>query len=174
MIITPKSAKERGMIHNFRDENIQKQQAGFDLTLESVFQFSSQGAVDFDNSERKIASCNKIEYDQAGWARLGKGVYKITLNEKFKMPPDAAGFCLTRTTMLRNGAYLVSGLWDPGFEGKVEMLLVVENPFGISLKEYARVGQIFFIRMEDAAESLYSGIYKNLEDKGGASHAIKK
>ena len=173
MIITPKNAKERGYIHNFRDENTQKQQAGFDLSLESVFQFSSEGAVDFDNKERKIANCRKIEYENS-WVKLGKGVYKITLNEKFKMPPDAAGFCLTRTTMLRNGAYLVSGLWDPGFEGKVEMLLVVENPFGISLKEHARVGQIFFIRMEGNAESLYSGIYKNLEDKGGASHAVKK
>ncbi|MCX6774044.1 MAG: deoxyuridine 5'-triphosphate nucleotidohydrolase [Candidatus Micrarchaeota archaeon] len=173
MIITPKSAKEKGYIHNFRDENTQKQQAGFDLTLESIFQFSSGGAVDFDNKERKIADCTKIEY-QDSWAKLAKGVYKITLNEKFKMPSDAAGFCLTRTTLLRNGAYLVSGLWDPGFEGKVEMLLVVENPFGIILKEHARVGQIFFIRMEDNAESLYSGIYKNLEDKGGSSHAVKK
>ena len=172
MIITTKKVEAHGIIGNMRDASVQKQQAGFDLTLESVYEFLSGGAADFNNKERKIADCKKMEYKN-GWVELGKGAYKVTLNETFKVPADAAGFCLTRTTLIRNGAYLITGLWDPGFEGKVEMLLVVENPFGIRLKEHARVGQIYFLRMEGDAEQLYQGIYKNLEQKGGASHAIK-
>ncbi len=172
MILTTKKVEAHGIINNMRDANVQKQQAGFDLTLESVYEFLSGGAADFDNKERKIADCKKMEYKD-GWVGLGKGAYKVTLNERFKVPADAAGVCLTRTTLIRNGAYLITGLWDPGFEGKVEMLLVVENPFGIRLKEHARIGQIYFLRMEGEAEQLYQGIYKNLEQKGGTSHAIK-
>jgi dUTP pyrophosphatase len=172
MILTTKKVEEHGIIHNMRDANVQKQQAGFDLTLEAVYEFLSGGAVDFDNKERKMADCKKLDFKD-GWLDLRKGAYKITLNERFKVPADAAGFCLTRTTLIRNGAYLITGLWDPGFEGKVEMLLVVENQFGIKLKEHARVGQIYFIRMESAAEKLYEGVYKNLEHKGGTSHANK-
>jgi dUTP pyrophosphatase len=170
MIITTKKVEEHGIIHNMRDASVQRQQAGFDLTLESVYEFLSGGAADFDNKDRKMADCRKIDYKD-GWLSLNKGSYKVTLNERFKVPADAAGFCLTRTTLIRNGAYLITGLWDPGFEGKVEMLLVVENPFGIRLKEHARVGQIYFLRMEGAAEKLYEGAYKNLENKGGTSHA---
>ena len=172
MILTTKKVEAHGIINNMRDASVQKQQAGFDLTLESIYEFASGGAVDFDNKERKIADCKKIEFTN-GWAELKKGSYKITLNERFKVPADAAGLCLTRTTMIRNGAYLITGLWDPGFEGKVEMLLVVDNPFGIKLKEHARVGQIYFLRMESAAEKLYEGIYKDLDSKGGTSHANK-
>jgi dUTP pyrophosphatase len=150
----------------------QFQPCGIDVTLREAYAFSSAGKIDFDNKERKIADCKKIEYKD-GWVALGKGAYKVTLNEMFKVPVDAAGVCLTRTTLIRNGAYLITGLWDPGFEGKVEMLLVVENPFGIRLKEHARVGKIYFLRMEGEAEQLYQGIYKNLEQKGGASHAVK-
>jgi dUTP pyrophosphatase len=172
MILTTKKIEEHGIIRNMKDANVQRQQAGFDLTLESIFEFASGGAVDFDNKERKIADCKKIGFSN-GWAELKKGSYKVTLNERFKVPADVAGLCLTRTTMIRNGAYLITGLWDPGFEGKVEMLLVVENPFGIRLKEHARVGQIYFLRMESAADKLYEGIYKDLDSKGGASHANK-
>jgi dUTP pyrophosphatase len=172
MILTTKKVEAHGIISNMRDASVQKQQAGFDLTLESAYEFISGGAADFDNKERKIADCKKMEYKD-GWLDLKQGAYKVTLNERFKVPADAAGVCLTRTTLIRNGAYLITGLWDPGFEGKVEMLLVVENPFGIRLKEHARVGQICFLRMEGEAEQLYQGIYKNLEKKGGASHAVK-
>jgi len=54
---------------------------------------------------------------------------------------------------------VVSALWDPGYEGKGEGLLIVENPYGIVLEKDARIVQLIFIRLESKPESEYRGVY---------------
>ena len=59
------------------------------------------------------------------------------------------------------GAFTQNGVWDAGFSGKGEFILVVQNDKGIKVKENARIIQLVFFRV-DETES-YNGIYKNLK-----------
>ncbi|MEM0319986.1 MAG: hypothetical protein QXS67_01040, partial [Candidatus Nezhaarchaeales archaeon] len=66
---------------------------------------------------------------------------------------------LPRSSLMRMGATIISALWDPGYEGRGEGLLLVENPYGIILERNARVIQLIFVRLESEPESEYRGSY---------------
>lgn len=77
------------------------------------------------------------------------------------MPNNLTALAFTRTSLLRMGAFTANGAWDAGFCGKSEFVLIVENPFGIELKQNARVVQLVLMPV-DETES-YNGIYKHLK-----------
>jgi dUTP pyrophosphatase len=137
----------------------QYQPAGIDVTLKEVRKFDSPGRIDFDNSTRKISDSSVIEY-RNDEVHLEPGPYKVIFNEYVKIPPDVAAICLPRSSLLRCGADLNCALWDPGYEGRSEALLIVYNKHGITLKKNAKIGQLVFIRLAEKANSLYEGRYK--------------
>lgn len=137
----------------------QYQPCGVDITLKEAYTFGESGKVDFDNKERKIPKTEPIPFvnDEAA---LAPGAYKVIFNEYVKIPKDVAGFCFPRSSMLRCGATLECAVWDPGYEGRSEALLLVSNPHGIVLKRNAKIGQMVFVKLVEPASELYSGIYK--------------
>ena len=149
--------------------DIQKQLTpnGFDITVESIYCFESAGSLDFSNKERVIPQAKmlepkkKKEEDKYGWWTLSKGSYKVRTNEKVNLPNTLTALGFTRTSLLRMGAFTQNGVWDAGFKGKGEFILVVDNPFGIELKQNARIVQLVFFRVEKTED--YNGIFKNLE-----------
>jgi len=137
----------------------QYQPAGVDLSLRAVFSLESAGAVDFDNSERKLSETKPIGFGSSGWLHLKKGAYKISYNEAVRIPSDCVGFGFPRSSLLRCGADIRCAVWDPGYEGKSESLLIVSNAKGIRLKEGARVLQLVFARISGSRGDTYSGRY---------------
>ncbi len=137
----------------------QRQPAGIDVTLKEVKKFDSAGRIDFDNSTRKISDTSTMEYKDEE-VNLAPGSYKVVFNEYVKIPSDAAAVCLPRSSILRCGADLNCALWDPGYEGRSEALLVVYNEHGITLKRNAKIGQLVFIKLSEQAKSLYEVQYK--------------
>ncbi len=137
----------------------QMQPAGIDITLREVQCFSNAGKIDFDNSQRKISETSAINYENDE-VHLVPGSYKVLFNEYVKIPGDTAGICLSRSSLLRCGANLECAMWDPGYEGRSEAMLVVRNEHGICLKKNAKIGQMVFIRLSEESESGYDGIYK--------------
>lgn len=137
----------------------QYQPAGIDITLREVHEFTSMGKIDFDNSERVISRADAMPFGNDE-VRLKEGAYKVIFNEYVKIPSDAAALCLPRSSLLRCGVSLECAVWDPGYEGRSEALLVVRNPHGVVLKRNAKIGQMVFIRLSEKAKELYSGRYK--------------
>lgn len=137
----------------------QFQPAGIDITLNKVFSFSSDGKIDFDNRERKISEVEELPFE-SDWVHLKPGSYKVQFSEYVKIPADSAAICLPRSSLLRSGATLECALWDPGYDGRSEALLVVSNPYGIRFKRGAKIGQMVFVRLSEAASELYQGAYK--------------
>ncbi len=140
------------------DENVQKQQAGVDVTAREVYVAKGPALVDFDNKERKLP-----EYEPLAWENdrleLKPGIYKVVINEIVRIPKNAIALCLPRSTLTRAGATIYTALWDPGYVGRGEVALAVHNPHGLVLKKNARIGQIFFLRTEKDMEE-YEGSYK--------------
>ncbi|MCX8206980.1 MAG: deoxyuridine 5'-triphosphate nucleotidohydrolase [Methanothrix sp.] len=147
-------------MESFADREIQEQICGVDLTARSIERFMSSGSIDLDNSERRVAETEVVQFDEDGWAFLEMGAYLVTFNEIVRMPMDMMAFALPRSSLLRCGASLSTAVWDPGYTGRSQSLLVVHNPHGIRIKKNARLMQLVFITMKDAAQKAYSGAYQ--------------
>ena len=55
---------ERPLLTGLLDEKTQVQSCGVDLTVRAVSTFDSQGAIDFDNSNRSISARTPLEWVQ--------------------------------------------------------------------------------------------------------------
>ncbi len=160
-----KLIKEKGLITDYLNLDIQLTPNGFDLTAGNVFEFIDFGALDFSNKERVIPQVKEVPLkkknpqDKFGWWNLKKGAYKIKTNESFNLPTDLAVIAAPRSSLLRMGVFTQTAVWDAGFKGKSEFILVVENPKGIRLKQNARIIQVVFIRINKTNLG-YQGIYQ--------------
>ena len=142
------------------DADVQVQMCGVELTLQRAERFISAGTLAFDNKERKLPETEAIEFDPSGWIDLQPGAYLVTFNEIVNIPKDVAALARPRSSLLRMGASLETALWDPGYRGRSQSLLVVHNSQGLRLKKNARLMQLVFVRLDQAAEKTYSGVYQ--------------
>ncbi|MGD9015490.1 MAG: deoxyuridine 5'-triphosphate nucleotidohydrolase [Candidatus Omnitrophota bacterium] len=160
-----KLIQENKLITGYFNLDIQLTPNGFDLTVGSVFEFSEGGALDFSNQERIIPQSREVSpnkrnaQDKFGWWNLKPGAYKIRTNETVNLPLDLVIIAFSRSSLLRSGAFVQNAVWDAGFSGKSEFILVVNNPAGLRLKQNARVIQAIFIRI-NKTDIGYKGIYK--------------
>jgi|SRR5664280_587139 len=153
-------SEARGLVESMIDPETQTQMCGVELTLQKIERFLTAGAVAFDNKERKLPETELVNFDEMGWIELTAGSYLVTFNEIVNIPKDVAAMARARSTLLRCGATLETALWDPGYRGRSQSLLVVYNPRGLKLKKNARLMQLVFLRLENEAEKLYSGKYQ--------------
>jgi dUTP pyrophosphatase len=149
------------LIENTIDTDTQLQPNSLELTLQSIESLESAGAVDFDNSEREIPSSKIVEFNEDGWAFLKPGTYKVTFNEIVNIPLDLAAIARPRSSLLRCGVTVESAVWDSGYRGRSESMLVVFNPHGFRLKRDARVLQLVFYELHSEVSEGYSGKYQN-------------
>ncbi len=157
-MILPKQHLENAKVIEVLHES-QYQPAGIDISLKEVYGFKTAGVIDFDNKERKISEVEPLPFDN-DFVTLKPGAYKVIFNEYVRVPKDVAGMCLPRSSLLRCGVTLECAVWDPGYEGRSEALLLVKNEHGIKFKKDAKIGQMVFIRLSEAANALYEGVYK--------------
>lgn len=157
--------KEKKLIQDYIDLGTQLTPNGFDLTVAKVFVFDKAGALDFSNKERIVPQGNEIfaekksPKDKFGWWNLERGSYKVRTNETINLTASLVALAFSRTSLLRVGSFTQHGVWDAGFKGRGEFILVVENLKGIGLKQNARIAQLIFIRINET-DKLYQGIYQ--------------
>ena len=153
-------SQAQGLVESMIDPETQTQMCGMELTVQRIERFTSSGAVAFENSERRLPETESLQFDQSGWIDLPAGAYLVTFNEIVSIPGDVAALARARSTLLRCGASLQTALWDPGYRGRSQSLLVVHNPAGLRLKRNARLMQLVFMRLEKEAEKVYEGRYQ--------------
>lgn len=141
------------------DPDAQIQPNGIDLTLESVWTIGGAGALGLSNADRLIPERFPLEPAPDGWFQLTPGSYIIRLRETVALPLDIMAFGRPRSSLLRCAAALHTAVWDAGYQGRSESLLVVYGSQGIRLARGARVLQLVFIRL-DAATHAYAGAYQ--------------
>jgi dUTP pyrophosphatase len=139
--------------------DLQRQPAGFDLTVHSVARFAGTGRLDLKNTQRKLPEVEEIPWPEGGAPiLLAPGGYLVTYNEEIAVPPDCAGLVLPRSSLMRCGATLHSALWDPGYRGRGQGLLAVFNE--LALYPNARIGQFVLLGLDTLPEALYEGQYQ--------------
>lgn len=150
------------LVEDMIDSETQVQVNGCELTLDRIFAFTGQGAIAFDNSERILPECTELAFDDNGWIDLPAGSYKIISKEIVHIPKDVIAIARPRSSLLRCGASVETAVWDSGYEGKSECLLIVFNERGFRLKRGARVIQLLFVGLASETEG-YRGVYQGYQ-----------
>lgn len=149
------------LIENMIDKEIQLQPNSVELTLRGIEALKNSGAVDFDNSQRQVPQSENIGFDSEDWALLAPGTYKVTFNEIVNIPLDLAAIARPRSSLLRCGVTVESAVWDSGYRGRSESMLVVHNPYGFRVRRNARLLQLVFFSLRREVSQGYNGRYQN-------------
>jgi len=147
------------LIEGWLDLEAQVQPNGFDLTLRDLAAMTSAGSITVDNRERKVSDLVPLAFDKKGNIELAAGIYMITYNEVVRLPKNIMALGRPRSSLLRCGVSVGTAVWDAGYSGRSQSLLVVYNPHGFRVQRNARLTQLVFFELSGETEG-YDGAYQ--------------
>jgi Deoxycytidine deaminase len=150
-----------GLLTEAVDAAAQTQVNGLELTVARVEALYGPGRIGFDNADRMLPQYKQLDWGRDDWLYLREGCYKIVFNEVVSIPKDMCAIARPRSSLLRMGVTVETAVWDAGYKGRSEALLIVYNPAGFYIKKDARAVQLLFMRLENAVQQGYSGRYQN-------------
>ena len=122
-----------------------------------MWRFAEPGTLGVD--ERSLPAREDVAPDRDGWFSLPPATYGIRYVEPVEMPTDCGGLCFPRSSLLRMGLTVPTAVWDAGYGGRGESLLIVTNPHGVRLQRGARIAQLVVFRLTSATTA-YAGRYQ--------------
>ena len=139
-----------------------KAQVGYDLTLKSINAING-GTVLADKTIVEeytpvvpyMSETGKMLY------QLAPGTYSLTFDQGCKLATNTTAFIRHRSSILRCGAIITSGVYDPGFEVD-EMGGVMIATKEIVIEKGARVAQI--VMFENHTAEAYNGQWQGNKD----------
>jgi dUTP pyrophosphatase len=148
------------LVADMPDKDNQLQPNGVDLTIKEISLFSSAGTISVDNKDRVLSSVSPLVFDGLDRLDLLPGCYLITCNEIVNLPRNIMALAYPRSSLLRCGVSVHTAIWDAGYSGRSQSLMVVYNPQGIRIYKNARFIQlVFFYLNKDVGEG-YKGIFQ--------------
>jgi dUTP pyrophosphatase len=147
------------LIEGYIDLEEQVQPNGFDITLREVARLSSPGKITCRNTERRVSDLTPLYFDEHGYMELSPGPYMITYNEVVHLPKDVMALARPRSSLLRCGVTVGTAVWDAGYIGRSQSLLVVYHPEGFRIQRDARVVQLIFFHLDRRTDG-YRGRYQ--------------
>ncbi len=147
------------LVEGWLDLEAQLQANGFDLTLRDVAMLESAGKIAVANSQRVVSELAPLVFDGLDSIELIPGTYIITYNEIVHLPRNIMALATPRSSLLRCGVTVNTAVWDAGYSGRSQSLLVVYNPRGFCLQRNARIIQLVFFELTRETEG-YQGTYQ--------------
>lgn len=139
-----------------------KAQVGYDLTLKSVKSINGGSVLadktvveDYTEITPYMSPANKLLF------KLDPGTYSLTFEQGCKLPTNTTAFIRHRSSVLRCGGIITSGVYDPGFEVD-EMGAVLIATKQIVIEKGARVAQIVLV--ENYTAEAYNGQWMGKSD----------
>lgn len=110
-----------------------------------------------DNSNNKThRDRQKIQCDQDGFWFFVPGVYEFSSTFNVQIAEQECGWLITRSTFVRNGCFVTSGLYDSGYNGIIGGVLhVCGGP--VKIQRHSRIAQ--FVLTDSESIGLYGGNY---------------
>jgi len=137
----------------------QLQPNGIDLTLREVAMLQSSGRIAVSNSQRLLPGLAPLAFDGLDFIDLMPGAYLITYNEIVHLPKNVMALARPRSSLLRCGVNIGTAVWDAGYHGRSQSLMVVYNPQGFRVQKNARIVQLIFFKLTGETEG-YNGAYQ--------------
>ena len=151
--------QEPPLIEGYINLEEQVQPNGVDLTLRKVALLQSSGKIAVKDSQRLVSDLAPLVFDGMGFIDLVAGAYIITYNEIVHLPKNIMALAMPRSSLLRCGVTVNTAVWDAGYSGRSQSLMVVYNPQGFRLQRNARIVQLVFLELAQETEG-YHGVYQ--------------
>jgi dUTP pyrophosphatase len=119
----------------------------------------SAGRIAVSDRQRLLPDLAPLVFDGLGFIELVPGVYIVVYNEIVHLPKDVMSLARPRSSLLRCGVTVDTAVWDAGYSGRSQSLMVVYNPLGFRLQRNARIVQLVFLRLTRETEG-YRGAYQ--------------
>ena len=151
------------LLQEYLDLQGQLQPNGIDVTVRAVAAYPSgtgPGAIGWSDADRVLPESTEMGFGRDGWLSLSPGHYLITFNEVVNLPRWLMALCRPRSSLLRMGVSLHTAVWDAGYSGRSQALLVVHNVAGFRLQRDARIGQMVFFPLTAPDDRGYDGRYQ--------------
>lgn len=139
------------------------QQVSVDLHVKSIVKVS--GGV-IRKNERSINPTTPVKStyhkDSLVW-ELKEGVYDVCFEENCNIPENKTGFITHRSSLVRIGGSLNSGIYDPGYHSKTGMgaFLTVGKDCTLLIEKGARIATFFMLENQAIdKDKLYQGKYQ--------------
>lgn len=132
---------------------------GVDLSLMSVAHIRSAGCLGVQAEDRVLPDLAPQEFTD-GWVCLPRGEYLITFNEIVHLPLHIMALGRPRSSLLRMAVSIGTAVWDAGYHGRSQSLLVVYNSHGVRLEKNSRLMQLVFFTVEGGTRA-YDGFFQN-------------
>jgi len=159
--------QEPPLIEGYIDLATQVQPNGVELTLREVALLQTSGKIATSSSQRQVSVLAPLVFDGLDFIDLMPGAYIITYNEIVHLPNNVMAFGRPRSSLLRCGVMVNTAVWDAGYHGRSQSLMVVYNPQGFRLQKNARIVQLVFLWLNQETEG-YQGIYQGENIDRGA------
>jgi dUTP pyrophosphatase len=147
------------LVEGFVNLDEQVQPNGFDLTLREVALLQSRARITVANDQRLVSNLAPLVFNGLISIDLMPGAYIITYNEVVHLPRDIMALGRPRSSLIRSGVTVEMGVWDAGYSGRSQSLMVVYNHQGVRLQKNARIVQLIFFRLTRETEG-YRGVYQ--------------
>ncbi len=148
------------LISDFISLDAQLQPNGFDITIREIASFASGGKLGETNESRLLPQLMPLDFDGDNGVDLRPGAYLVTFNEVVNLPANIMALARPRSSLNRCGVSLHTAVWDAGYHGRSQSLLVVYNTHGFRLHRNARVAQLIFMYTSGRTGQGYSGQYQ--------------
>jgi len=148
------------LVESLCDVQQQVQPNGVDLTVKEIALLSSPGSLNLKNEARVLSSTSPLVFDGLGSIDLLPGCYLVTHNEVVNLPKNIMALAMPRSSLLRCGVSIHNAVWDAGYSGRSQSLMVVYNSQGFRLHKNARVVQLVFFRLSHEVAEGYKGMFQ--------------
>lgn len=132
---------------------------GIDVSPIEIHRISMDATATVHGATREINPPKQLVHAEGDFYRLTSGIYEVRLAVKIKIPKNAVGKCVPRSTLNRLGMIKAeSAVWDSGYEGWGTVTVMVPIKELMIHKDEAW----FQFIIEDAYESeeQYNGFYQ--------------
>ena len=148
------------LLENFLSLEAQLQPNGFDMAIRDVARLTNPGSIGKEDSDRILSETEVIEFGGDGWLRLEPGSYLATFNEVINLPLNVMALGRPRSSLLRSAVAIHTAVWDAGYHGRSQALMVVYHQDGYCIQRDARLMQLVFFQMETAVDKGYQGHFQ--------------
>ncbi len=148
------------LVEGYLDLAAQLQPNGFDVSIRDIGSPASCGQIAVSNERREIPKLDALAFGADGFLDLVPRPYVITFNEVVHLPNNVMALARPRSSLLRCGVTVENAVWDAGYSGRSQALLVVHNPAGFRLEKNARVAQLVFFYLSTPTSEGYQGKYQ--------------
>lgn len=148
--------KDQAFANELQEKDLQPN--AVDIRINSIWHLISDAEIT-DNGVKHADQRYVGYYDlnKLTWQLQAGKAYRFESTSVITVPPKHAGWLISRSSLNRSGLFVVSGLYDSGFNGRIGGTIYCFNQ--TILQHNTRIAQFVLVKAQQ--RHLYNGQYQN-------------